>query len=250
MRPTLARVGRLVFALASLLTACAQSDSAVTRVKFCVVTDEVQPDGKVSISCNVPTTKLAIPSKLISSMDTSKPYVTSVILNMQMTKTHILDWSKIDEKEEKLTSDMFTLYATWFEGRRNQYLDGFDAKSVKNNQYIELPSSQFKKFRQFDLPQCAEQTFEQPSVDTRPNLCNSKWQIFIPKERDDVFFTCWRPIRSELGHAIDRMCTSDAEIFPNLIVHYWLKRSALESGDWVEIDQRLRVFFQAMLVKE
>jgi hypothetical protein len=46
------------------------------------------------------------------------------------------------------------------------------------------------------------------------------------------------------------MCTSDAEIFPNLIAHYWLKRSALESGDWVEIDQRLRVFFQAMLVKE
>lgn len=250
MKLALIRVVLLAVALASLLPACAQSDSAVTRANFCVVTGEVQPDGKVSISCNVPTTKLDIPSKLSPSMDTSKPYVTSVSLLMQMTKTQILPWTMVARGEEVLTSDHFTLQSSRLDDVLEHYMSGSLLLWRATAKYQEVSPALFKGFQRFDVSQCANQLFVEEEVTAIKSNCDSTRQYFKPIGRQDVFYECIRPFRSEHGYPLDRWCVSVAEINPNLLVVYMLKRSALESGDWIDIDQRLRVFFQAMLVKE
>jgi len=250
MKPALIRATLLAFALASLLPACAQSDSAVTRVNFCVVTAVVEPDGRVSTTCNVPTTKLDIPSTLISTMDTSRPYVTSVSLHMQMTKTQILRWTMIPSGAEVLTSDLFTLRSSSLEHTLEHYMSGNLLLWKSSAKYQEVSPALFKGFQRFDVTQCADQLFVEEELSAIKSNCNSTRQYFKPIGRQDIFFQCIRPFRSEHGYPLDRWCKSEVEIAPNLSVSYLFKRSALESGDWIDIDQRVRVFFQAMLVKE
>ena len=250
MKFVLAKYALIAFALATILPACGQPESAITRVNFCLEKAKVNQDGSITTYCDTEPIKFNIPSRLISGMDTSRPYVSNLHLLMKMTQTEITGWPRQKNSDESLTTELFNLTATSIENTFHHHMSGDLLLWSSATKYQESSPVMFNGFLRFDISQCADQLHIEQNVTGQKSNCNITSQYFKPVDRQDVFFECLRPFVNTYGNHYDRWCTSVVEIVPSLVLNYTLKRSALESGEWVDIDRRVRAFFTAMQVKE
>lgn len=125
--------------------------------------------------------------------------------------------------------------------------------ALAGESFVEV-SSDIQALKQFEISKCIG--YETSQIDkSRPDAtihplydaCEFRHQYFVPKEGQKAYIQC--PGRLLFNGTYNTtICTVRSFFEPGLQLAYGIKYDFLSSGQWRLVDQRLRKYFQSMIV--
>ncbi len=236
--PILICISVLLFAT---LIAAHAAQNAV-RISLC---DFVIKDGRMPPAgeCRDVATEFQIPSEYLQSGDSPKQW--TIALRVQATPRAIGSPPSLSKDEEKLTGDTLTILATNAEVR----LRADEGVEARGRRYGEAKESALPNFRIADIEECVGKNFVSADEIHSGNICATTPQFLIPAGRSNIYFDCLRPWGTGPQDYRSRWCTATSEFAYHTSMRYLIRRDVIDSGQWVSLDERYRIFLHGFIIE-